>query len=202
MNDELKEQLSAFMDGELLAEEKEIVLQALKTEEPVRAQWAHYHLIHDSLQHQLPATFLHDVAGRVSQALENESPPPVERHPVTAAERWRYPWKYAAGLALAASLSAITVLGFQAFTSEPVMPEPRLASAPPSASEPRLASTPPSAFSHSNIVPVAKNADHRQTLLAPEVERRLSSYVVNHTEYIAMPRMIRYGRLVSYENPR
>lgn len=190
MNNEISEQLSALMDGELSAEEIEAVLQAFNTEEQVRRQWANYHLIHDSLQGHLPAVSLYNLASQVSRALENEPPLPAEQHPIIdITPRLRHRWKYATGLTLAASLSAIAVLGIQTLTSEPAIPETQLAATPP-------------APLGASIVPVAEGSSPRWARLEPEVEKRLNSYLVNHTEYIDMPGMIRYGRIVSYENPR
>ncbi len=193
MKNELNEQLSALMDGEILAEEIETVLQAFKTEDSIRTQWANYHLVHDSLKGHLPANFLHNLADQVSRALENEPPLSVEpRSVIDATQRLRHRWKYATSLALAASLSAITVLGIQTLISESVMPESQLSATPPS----------PPVSPNSKVVPVVENGSHQWSLLEPEVEKRLNSYLVNHTEYVDMPGMIRYGRIVSYENPR
>lgn len=196
MNNEINEQLSALMDGELSVEEIEAVLQAFNTEERVRRQWTNYHLIHDSLQGHLPTVSLYNLASQVSRALENEPPLPVEQHPVIdITQRLRHRWKYATGLTLAASLSAITVLGIQTLTSEPAIPESRLATTLPASLGANVANA-------ANVVPVAEVSNPRWARLEPEVEKRLNSYLVNHTEYIDMPGMIRYGRIVSYENPR
>lgn len=193
MNNEINEQLSALMDGELSVEEIEAVLQAFNTEEQVRRQWANYHLIHDSLQGHLPAVSLCNLAGQVSRALENEPPLPAEQHPIIdITQRLRHRWKYATGLTLAASLSAITVLGIQTLTSEPAIPESQLATTLPASLD----------ANDANVVPVVEGNSPRWARLEPEVEKRLNSYLVNHTEYIDMPGMIRYGRIVSYENPR
>jgi sigma-E factor negative regulatory protein RseA len=188
MNDEINGQLSALMDGELAAEEIEAVLQAFKVEEQVRRQWASYHLIRDSLQGHLPEVSLCDLAREVSQALEQEptflvaAPPGAE-----VAQRLPQGWKYAAGLALAASLSAVTVLGIQALIGRTTVPESPLAAG---------SSVSPEA----EVVPVLDS--QRWAVLEPEVKERLNTYLVNHTEYVDMPGMLRYGRIVSYESSR
>lgn len=189
MNNEINEQVSALMDGELPVEEIEAVLQAFNTEERVRRTWASYHLVHDSLQGHLPAVPVCNLVSQVSRALENEPSLSIAQHPVIdITQRLQHKWKYATGLALAASLSAITVLGIQALTSDPTLSE-----------SPLIATSPASLVP--NVVPVAGNNTRQWARLKPEVEKRLSSYLANHSEYIDMPGMIRYGRIVSYENP-
>lgn len=185
MNDEMNEQLSALMDGELPPEEIKSVLQAFKTKEEVRRRWENYHLIRDSLQGHLPETSLYDLAGRVSRALENEPHLLVEQDSgAEVSQQWRLKWRYGAGLALAASLSAVAVLGIQALTSEPLVPDAE-----------RLATS-----EFGGIVP--QENGHHGAALEPEVEQRINTYLVNHTGYVDMPGMLRYGRIVSYESSR
>jgi sigma-E factor negative regulatory protein RseA len=190
MNDEINEQLSALMDGELPSEEIESVLLAFKAKEQIRRRWATYHLARDSMQGHLLEASLCDLAGQVSRALENEPYPPAEQHRRADVSRQLYfKWRYAASLAVAASLSAITVLGIQALANKPLSSEPQIATAPP-----RVAPS-------SEAVSVLEN-NHPWAVLEPEVEERLNTYLVNHAEYIDMPGMLRYGRIVSYESPR
>ncbi|ADE13894.1 Anti sigma-E protein RseA family protein [Nitrosococcus halophilus Nc 4] len=189
MNDEINEQLSALMDGEQLSpEETKSVLQAFKAKEEVRRRWENYHLIRDSLQGHLPEASLYDLAGQVSRALENEPHLLVEQHRgANVSRQLRLKWRYGAGLALAASLSAIAVLGIQALTSEPLVPESQIATTPP-------------VVPGSEVMRAQEN--NRRVALEPEVEERLNTYLVNHTEYVDMPGMLRYGRIVSYESSR
>jgi sigma-E factor negative regulatory protein RseA len=191
MNDEINEQLSALMDGEIPPEEIEPVLLAFKAKERVRRRWATYHLARDSMQGHLSAAPLYDLAGQVSRALGNELYPLAEQHhEANVSRQSHFKWRYAASLAVAASLSAIAVLGIQSLASKPLASEPQIATAPP-----------PRTVSSSEITPVLENS-HPWAVLEPEVEERLNTYLVNHTEYVDMPGMLRYGRIVSYESPR
>jgi sigma-E factor negative regulatory protein RseA len=190
MNDEINEQLSALMDGELPSEEIESVLLAFKAKEQVRRRWATYHLARDSMRGHLLEVSLYDLAGQISRALENEPSPPAKQHRrADISQQLYFKWRYAASLALAASLSAITVLGIQALASKPF------------ASEPQIATASPQVASSFEAASVLEN-NHPWAVLDPGVEERLNTYLVNHTEYIDMPGMLRYGRIVSYESPR
>lgn len=190
MNDELNEQLSALMDGELPSEEIKSVLQAFKTQEEVRRRWENYHLVRDSLQGHLPGASRYDLARRVSQILDNEPPLLLaEKHRGTDISRQlRQKWRYGAGLALAASLSAVAVLGIQSLASKPLISQSQIATTLPVNPSPEIA-------------PLQKNSRH-WAVLEPDVKERLNTYLVNHTEYVDMPGMLRYGRIVSYESSR
>lgn len=193
MNDDINEQLSALMDGEIPLGEIESVLLAFKTEEQIRRRWATYHVVRDSIQGHLLEVPLCDLAGQVSRALENEPCLIAGQHRKTQVFR-QLPlkWRYAAGLALAASLSAVAVLGINSLASKPLASEsPQMAAAPQS-----MSST-----SSSKAAPLLGNS-HSWAVLDPKVEKRLNTYLVDHSEYIDMPGMLRYGRIVSYESPR
>lgn len=189
MNNELNEQLSALMDGELPSEEIKSVLQAFKTQEEARRRWKNYHLARDSLQGHLPESSRYDLAGRVSQALEKEPPLLVGKHrSADISRRLRKKWRYGAGLALAASLSAVAVLGIQSLASKPLTPQSQIATTLPVNPNPEIASI--------------QKDNRRWAVLEPDVKERLNTYLVNHTEYVDMPSMLRYGRIVSYESSR
>ncbi|WP_232420193.1 sigma-E factor negative regulatory protein [Nitrosococcus watsonii] len=191
MNDELNEQLSALMDGELPPEEIKSVLQGFETQEEVRRRWENYHLVRDSLQGHLPEACRYDLARQVSQLLDNEPPLLAEKHRRTDISRQlRQKWRYGAGLALAASLSAVAVLGIQSLASKPLIPQSQIAT---------TLSVPVS--SNPAIAPIQENSRH-WAVLEPDVKERLNTYLVNHTEYVDMPGMLRYGRIVSYESSR
>ncbi len=106
MNDEKKEQLSAFMDGELDGRDKNLVDQLLKDPELLGA-WSRYHLVSDCLKQCLPDSIDRDLAGNISKSLQKE---PAIVTPV----RLSHPLlKPVTGFALAASVTALAILGIQ-----------------------------------------------------------------------------------------
>jgi sigma-E factor negative regulatory protein RseA len=85
----------------------------------LRQRWGRYNLISDALHKNLPRQVDHDLHARVARALEEE---PVLLAPQRRIRPMR-PWaKQAAGIAVAASVTAIAILGFQTLHSPEVTP--------------------------------------------------------------------------------
>lgn len=180
MNEQIREGLSAWVDGEAPREEVEHLLDVARDDDDLRAQWASYHLISDVLRNNRAAhaPLAHsasgagaenDLAARVSAALRDE--------PVVLAPRrrnWKIPGllKQVGGLAVAASVTAVAILSLQ---------------------EPALVATPDMAPGGSQIA--------GQSVMQPAVESRLNGYLVNHGNYSPGVRGIHpYVRIVGYRN--
>jgi len=108
MSDKADERLSALMDSELDNFEQDI--ENLENSEQQKQRWMRYHLIRDVVRGHLPdvPTPDFDLAARVSAALEHE--------PTILAPRRFQPRqliKQAAGLAIAATVSAIAIITIQ-----------------------------------------------------------------------------------------
>jgi sigma-E factor negative regulatory protein RseA len=109
------EQLSCFMDGEVDRNLKQAVAQH---DEETRGCWRRYHLIRDVLRDAQPLKLSSGFCDRVMHALENE---PVIFCPNRIA-RSRLSAKYlkpVAGLAIAASVAAVTVFSLQTLYLSP-----------------------------------------------------------------------------------
>jgi sigma-E factor negative regulatory protein RseA len=124
----MKSKISAMMDGELEAQDLGEPLSAIGADREARESWRTYHLISDALRGEPLLT--HGCARRVSQRLAQEptlvAPLPG---PVAAPQsaRWFVP------SALAASLAAVTFVGWLALTPQRA---PVLAVAPVAQSQP------------------------------------------------------------------
>ncbi|MDZ7735987.1 MAG: sigma-E factor negative regulatory protein [Gammaproteobacteria bacterium] len=101
----------AFMDGkaELPAES---ITASIHNDAELFGAWRRYHLVGDSLRGQLPAQFpATDLSARISRALESEpailSP---QRRTATVSQRILKP---AAGLAIAASVALVAIIGLR-----------------------------------------------------------------------------------------
>jgi negative regulator of sigma E activity len=100
------ERISALIDGELDAYEQHKAVDELLAHDKNRKAWGRYHLISDTLKHSLPGSIDHDFSSRVMAALDDE--------PTVLAPSSRASWgQRAAGLAVAASVAAVAVLGVQ-----------------------------------------------------------------------------------------
>lgn len=107
MNDDLKQKLSSLMDGET-DNHAEHTISELITSESLRKTWRRYHLISDALNGNLPALLDRDLAGTIASEIAKE-PIPIAGYRVVT-RRFLRP---AAGLAIAASVAAIAILGIQ-----------------------------------------------------------------------------------------
>ncbi len=119
MNKENREWLSALADGELQGRELERALDALQHDPELQASWQHYHLIRDSVSSNLDEAMDLQLHSRISAAIADEPT-------ILAPRRQHRPWlKQAAGLAIAASVTAIAIIGVQNMNS--VTPQPTVA---------------------------------------------------------------------------
>lgn len=130
------EQISALMDDELSGADSRQALNRLGDSEEARERWSTYHLIGDILRSQHAPL---DVSARVSRALETEATVLAPRSLSRPASR-----TMTFALSAAASLSAIAVVGWIAFSTQGVTHSPAelAASAKAPAAEPQLVSAP------------------------------------------------------------
>jgi sigma-E factor negative regulatory protein RseA len=183
MNEQIKEQISAFLDGELPAAEQRLVLERLAREPQLRARWSCYQLIGDSLRKSLPTNVDLGLADRVMAELDA-----LPAHHGAATGMLARALKPLAGLAVAASVAAVAVLAIQQVRT----PEPgsvQVAANPPVAG--------PAVYARAPV----------QTQAPPELQSaqandRLNEYLVNHSEYAAsggMSGMLPYVRIVGHD---
>ena len=113
MNDETREALSAMVDGELRSEACSRLLSLLDTDADLRRAWERFHLIGDAMRQDLPEVPLDALSTRTQEALRSE---PVLIRP---RPRLTIPLRPVAGLALAASVAVVAVLGVRTINSGP-----------------------------------------------------------------------------------
>ncbi len=106
MSEKIDEQLSALLDGELPAEQEELLLRRLQRGEDCRATLVRYSLIGELLRGSETEFVCSGVMERVHRALQAE--PPAQPRPVPRTFRWGIPL---AGAGLAAALAIVAVLG-------------------------------------------------------------------------------------------
>jgi sigma-E factor negative regulatory protein RseA len=110
MSETVKEQLSAFLDGELPEAETELLLRRLERDPDLKETLSRYSLIGAALRTENHLASGHHVADRVRAALATEPLLPV-------AVRARPLLRPLSGLAVAASVAALAVLGLQQWWS-------------------------------------------------------------------------------------
>ena len=184
MNDKIKEQLSAMVDGELPDNEQEFLLRRLQHEQNLQASWSRYHLIGDAMRKHTPSSVDHDLAGRVSLALGQDE---HEQDLVLVNSRGFQVFKPVAGLAVAASVAVMAIIGMQNFsrnTNQEVNQLPRLAQ-------------------QDNVPEIVRVRGTRWDLTQPGVESKLNGYLVNHNEYTNetnLQGMLHYARIAGYDS--
>jgi sigma-E factor negative regulatory protein RseA len=184
MNISKEEQLSAYMDDELGADSADKLVKQLHEDDALKEKWARYHLVRDIVKRETAADLAHNLAERVSLAIDNEpvilAPGRLDRKPVSAFAR------QVAGLAVAASITAITILTIQEVNKE-IQPA-------------------------ANQVAVAKSgntwiraAGTHWNVDEPSIESQLNAYIVKHNEYAtsaSMRGMMPYARIAGYDTDR
>jgi sigma-E factor negative regulatory protein RseA len=173
-----QEQVSALVDGELEGGELQRALNHLKDEPELRERWQRYHLISDTLHNSLPDHVIPDLRQRVAERLKDEpvilAPKPRTIHVPGLLRR-------TAGLAAAASVTAVAILGMQYINGERNGYTTTAQTTPPAASTAMRASV--------------------EAVQGAPADPALDPYVVNHNEYSVssgMQGVLPYVRIVSH----
>ena len=103
MSKETLEHLSSLMDGEINKDTGRFLIRRLGSDSEMRATWARYHVVRDSLRHQEGSILGSQFSNRVRQALDKEQ---AAIRPAFVA-RWLKP---AAGAAIAASVALMAIV--------------------------------------------------------------------------------------------
>lgn len=229
MSDQLRESVSALMDGE--ADELELRrLLSTENDESVKKAWARYHLVRDVMQDSDTGAYRHlDISSQVSIAI-NQSDSSVDEGGLDQSEAlvsqrvegslasggehqkaaaW---WRPMAGFAVAASVAMAVVVGVQ--TLEPNM-TPGSSSGLPIASQTATtsrvypvagASMQASGGSGSAVryQPAELPGDIAASRAAADLDAhdRLEKYMLRHTEHAALNNgqgMISFARVASFD---
>jgi sigma-E factor negative regulatory protein RseA len=111
MSDQIREQVSAFLDGELPNSETELLLKRLTRDADLRDSFGRYALVGECLRGGGATRLSRDFRLRVNHAIDGAPIAAVsERAPTPQLHRW---WRPAAGAAVAAAVMAVAVLSFQ-----------------------------------------------------------------------------------------
>jgi sigma-E factor negative regulatory protein RseA len=105
----MNERISAFLDGELDARERDRLMREMGQNPASRAAWERYHMIGAALRKDIHVVASADLAERVLYRIEKDPLPfaRIARRPL------RHFTKLAGGLALAASVAAVAVFSFK-----------------------------------------------------------------------------------------
>ncbi|MFQ5660565.1 MAG: sigma-E factor negative regulatory protein [Gammaproteobacteria bacterium] len=193
MSEQMKEQISMLMDGEMDGPGDQLISNLIQNKS-LRDTWLRYHLISDVLKGQTPTCLDSRLVDRISARIADE--PPIL---APNAMRPRFFIKAAAGLAIAASVAAIAILGLQQNQTgqtatqwqQPLAQQSQALTAARQYTFPsRLASIKAPQMGPRNV----------------RANLRMNSYLVNYNTYrtmhATMQGMIPYVRIVAYENDK
>ncbi len=170
MSEQIREQVSAFLDGELPNSETELLLKRLTRDAELRESFGRYALIGEAVRGGSLSLMAKGFADRVNHAIDGEAVPADGNPAAVRASRW---WRPFAGAAVAAGVAAVAVVALQQRADAPVL-------------RPAL---PLTAQSTSPIQPVAREAISytvpAASVVGPSVmpPARLTNYVFAHSRY-------------------
>jgi sigma-E factor negative regulatory protein RseA len=168
MSEQIREQVSAFLDGELPGSETELLLKRLTRDPELRQSFGRYALIGETLRGGSSASLSLTFASRVNRAIDGELAAPPQ--PAARARPFRW-WRPITGTAVAAGVAAVAVVALQQRAVAPGLPAaPRV-----TVQSARLVTVPKEGFSYT--VPTAAVAP---VMMAPA---RLTNYVFAHSKY-------------------
>jgi sigma-E factor negative regulatory protein RseA len=184
MSEKLHEQISALVDNEI--NDPELLIRQICRDTELQERWRRHHVVHDVLSNQLSTTPV-DLSHRISQALESEP----EHHSNNALakiskppSRTRYVMKQVAGLAIAATVSAVAVISVQQNSNPSSIPAQDVAVL----------------NSNTTVAQAQVRFVNESQKLDDKVQSKLSNYLVNHNEYSITSNMqgvLPYTRVVA-----
>ncbi len=186
MTDTINEQISAFADGELPDAERELLQRRLANDTELQGTWQRYHLIRDALREDLPEFINKDnaVVYIQNEAISLSS----VSSPVSLAQRFIRP---VAGMAIAASVAALTVVG--------VLYDGDQLSAP---NLPQVADSRATQVAIPDIFTIVPRSAWQSA--KPAVVSHLNGYLVDHSGYAGFGSaqgIIPYSRVAGYDEP-
>lgn len=161
MSDTIKEQLSAGADDELDSSEYDFLLRRLASEPELRERWARYHMIGEAIRGGSDACVDAGFAARVAAGVAGE-----QLEVTGTRTRWMKP---IAGLAVAASVTALALLSLQPEIVGPV-DEPMVVA--PVTANPQF----------SGNARFASGPAVQWEAARPEVQAQLNQFLLNHVD--------------------
>jgi sigma-E factor negative regulatory protein RseA len=181
MSEQIREQISAFLDGELPASETELLLKRLARDAELREGFGRYALVGEAMRATPHSRITRGFAARINATIDGE---PAVSSPIAAARaRPMHWWRPIAGAAVAAGVAAVAVVALQQRAVTPplraagVAPAVIVSSGAAGHDGPRLANQPKEPAQPYVVVPASA------TTSAPLPGARLTSYIFAHSRY-------------------
>ncbi len=200
MSEQIREQVSAFLDGELPAAETELLVKRMLRDPQLRHSFGRYALIGEALRGTVAVPLTRDFVAGINAVIDGEPAVNVvaAAAPPRAARRTPRWWRPVAGSLVAAGVAAVAVVGLQQRTANapglaavtapvsvgPVAVVPVAAPAPSRAPvAARLART---GEAISYTVPQVRSVAPAFASGSPSPDARLTNYVFAHSQYSSL----------------
>ena len=120
MNETIRMQLSAYVDGELPESEAELLIRRLSQDSALRAEVAEFIEIGRSMRGELTPAGVHGLRHRVQAALDSDAELPAETAEPQSGKNY---FKPLAGVAVAATVAVVAIAGLGRLdTVDPALP--------------------------------------------------------------------------------
>lgn len=175
MNEQLRDQTSAFLDDELPPAESELLVRRVGRDEAIHATAIRYLLVGQALRGELlgdrPLAFVEQVRARIDAEGDEAEHSSTELELATdaaprAPARW---WRPASGAAAAAAVALLAIVGLQN-ANRSQLPE-----APAFAATPEVAPVAP-------VAPASRSPEPAARPVAVQAPIRLTNYLMTHGE--------------------
>jgi sigma-E factor negative regulatory protein RseA len=110
MSEQIREQVSAFLDGELPNAETELLLKRLARDAELRESFGRYALIGEACRGAPHEHLTRGLTARINRAIDGEPKPAYGSAYQARSRRW---WHPVAGAAVAAGVAAVAVVALQ-----------------------------------------------------------------------------------------
>jgi len=107
----MKQKISELLDEELPEGDSRRVLQGMVEDRELRGVWERYHLIRSAMRRELDVVAHPVIADRIAAAIESENVVPMRRRSYGLVTPRMA--KFAAGLAIAASVATVAIISLQ-----------------------------------------------------------------------------------------
>jgi sigma-E factor negative regulatory protein RseA len=177
----MNEKLSTLMDGELEPDQLQQVLKDVVSQDPLKKVWGRYHLAREVMRQELDHLAPADLADKVATQLTQEPTILAPRRSLAGPRVMRV----VTGMALAASVAAVALVGVRWMAPDDVAAPQYIAS--------------------------VENADYLRTgatrwqSVPDDVEENLNAYLVEHSEFSSTTNMngvMSYVRFAGYDSEK
>ncbi len=205
MSDKELELISRSLDEDLSELEKRRLSQKILSKEDGAQAWYRYHAVSAVLHKQFPVQLDKDFSRRVMQEIDNDSS--QDAAPAqTGLHRAKSTVKQIAGLAVAASVAAVSVMSYQYFNKPAIDPaavmnaEINLPSQIQPATSSSIQSLPVE-FSPAQLT----NTQQQDTLKSPQVEeniyfRQINPYIQEHSGFGSQRNITPYVEIIELKD--